>query len=1361
MTVRYFLFLFLILLCPRFLQAQNDTLLFKQLSIQEGLSQGVFPDILQDSEGFMWFATFSGLNRYDGNEVVIYKADGQPGSLKSQEISSLFEDSQQRLWIGTLNHLYLYQKTQNSFLQIQTSWEPDENVKIQDIFEDRSGVLWVATNQGVAILNSTTKRLVRTGFSFSPTEGEAPISAYSIEQCDNGDIWFATNSGILQYDKDLEKARWHLAGTYATQIAFSNHGVLVASTNDGLYRWNPQDGLFDHVFSLYAINIKDRYVRDLVWGPHNHLWIATTQGVVVLDEYFRLTEHIQAQVNNPRSLISNVVQRIYFDHSQRLWVGSMGGVSVEYEEQKAFYNNSLSTKKNSLKEAPIPVWSIFESPSSGELYIGTLGNGLFLVSPEHPDKIIANFTKTHLPFLTIYDIHQLDEQRLLLAGSKGLALFDLHTQTAHPLSLGTEEMSNRAVYHLARLRDGVYFLATSSGVFLYNHHQKKLLSLDDYLKKPLINKAIVTLEYTSAGYLWVGTKEGLKRIRVPKDYAFLAGDKLDIREVSLNLPQSGPLVVTAIREQPSKALWVATTEGLFELSSNGTLLRSYTGSMGLPSDFINSLQMDYCGNLWVSTNKGLSVLYKQHEQWIHFDALDGLQNLEFNNESSCVGSNGHLYFGGINGITYFVPDSIQTDFTPPRVKITGIRLSNQKVKPNERYNGQVVLEKPILEVDTLELHHKNSFLSFQFTSFSFGFPEQARYAYRMKGLETNWNHVKGKSVANYLSLPPGEYLFQVKAANRDNMWNKEGDEMLIIIHPPFWQRTWVVFLGVVGLLALFFMYVKLRSRKLQRRKAELEHEVKQRTAEFVEAHEELNQSIAFNKNIVANAREGITVVSSKGEIRFVNRAACRLLLYSSEELLTKRVPDLTPIQYHEHDRVMMDVLLKQGTASYEKKLIRKDGTLIDVQINASYNAGAEDDSVISIFSDITERKSNLQELERYRNQLEQIVDERTRELIVQKEKAERADRLKSAFLANMSHEVRTPLNAIVGFSSLLKRHQDDSLENHEYIGFIEQSSQSLLQLIQDIIDLSKLETGEIQLIKSDFNLNMLVAHALTNLEAKRKTEQKNVVIHSFNHPDNIWVHSDEKRIRQVLEALLDNALKYTDEGTIHVELAPASENSHVRVLVKDTGIGIPEACKEEIFERFVKLESPEKRIFRGTGLGLSIVKHISQLLNLDITVKSIAGQGSVFSFTLPVADHKPSRIETVKAKAEFAPNLEGHNIMIAEDDEPNFLLLNEYLKRTKAKVEWARNGVEVMQKMKSVHPDLIFMDLKMPEKDGLEATRMLRSGGVTTPIIALTAYTQEHDKVAALKAGCNDYLKKPASLRAVYDLLRKYLGEKR
>ena len=372
------------------------------------------------------------------------------------------------------------------------------------------------------------------------------------------------------------------------------------------------------------------------------------------------------------------------------------------------------------------------------------------------------------------------------------------------------------------------------------------------------------------------------------------------------------------------------------------------------------------------------------------------------------------------------------------------------------------------------------------------------------------------------------------------------------------------------------------------------------------------------------------------------------------------------------------------------------------------------------------------------------------ELIKARIKAEQSDRLKSAFLANMSHEIRTPLNAIVGFSQLLPS-AETTEEKKLYSGIINQNSDILLQLINDILDLSKIEAGTLEYIKRPMNLGE-VCRTIYTVHKERVKEGVTLVFD--NEEEDLLMEGDQNRIMQVITNFLTNASKFTYEGEIRFGFGRMDKD--IRVYVKDTGIGIEPEKVDHIFERFVKLNS----FAQGTGLGLSICRMIIEKIGGEIGVTSELGKGSTFYFTIPyeeTGEHgKFFKESKVVSKGNTVNRVQQiKKILVAEDVESNFILLKNLIGREYTLL-WAKDGVEAIEMYKQYQPDLILMDVKMPRMDGLEATHIIRSYSKEIPIIALTAYAFEADKELALEMGCNDFVTKPISERTLRKALDKY-----
>ena len=403
-----------------------------------------------------------------------------------------------------------------------------------------------------------------------------------------------------------------------------------------------------------------------------------------------------------------------------------------------------------------------------------------------------------------------------------------------------------------------------------------------------------------------------------------------------------------------------------------------------------------------------------------------------------------------------------------------------------------------------------------------------------------------------------------------------------------------------------------------------------------------------------------------------------------------------------------------------------------------------------------------------------------RELIESKEKAETSDKLKSAFLANMSHEIRTPLNAIVGFSRIISE-SDNAEERREYYEIVDANNERLLQLINEILDLSKIESGIVEFTYGPVRLHTLCKeiHDAHVFRCPQGVELR------FDSPDEaLSIHSDKNRIFQVFSNLIGNAFKFTTEGS--VSYGYKQEGERVVFYVKDTGLGIEPEKLGRVFQRFAKLNN----FAQGTGLGLSICKTIIERLGGEIAVSSEVGTGTTFTFWLPLENviqdtetgtnshlpgeavgTQPSEVlpgkedtpcpkeETTEKEEDLrvtAAGTEKATILIAEDTDSNFDLLNAILGR-KYHLVRARDGMEAVTMYDEVNPDLILMDIKMPNLDGLEATRIIRQLSAEVPIIAQSAYAYEHDRNAAEEAGCNDFISKPIAQEKLKEKIKKWL----
>ncbi|MCL4876320.1 MAG: response regulator [Anaerolineae bacterium] len=401
-----------------------------------------------------------------------------------------------------------------------------------------------------------------------------------------------------------------------------------------------------------------------------------------------------------------------------------------------------------------------------------------------------------------------------------------------------------------------------------------------------------------------------------------------------------------------------------------------------------------------------------------------------------------------------------------------------------------------------------------------------------------------------------------------------------------------------------------------------------------------------------------------------------------------------------------------------------------------------------------------------RDHLEDLVAVRTRELERAKEEAEAANVAKSAFLANMSHELRTPMNAILGFAQLMERSPDISPAQQENLGIISRSGEHLLQLINDVLEMSKIEAGRTTLNVSGFDLYLLLDSLEDMLYAR--AESKGLLLsmeYAFDVPR--YIRTDESKLRQVLLNLLSNAIKFTEEGgvTLNIECDPPLDQSYrLRFKVADTGHGVAPAEMHKLFEAFSQTTSGET-LQEGTGLGLAISRQFVQLMGGTIQVESEVGKGSIFTFDVVATladDQDMNTIQYVRRVTGLAPGQPAYRILIAEDKWENRTLLRRLLEPVGFELREAKHGKEAVEIAEKWQPHLIFMDMRMPVMDGHEATRKIKSTlkGQAIAIIALTASVFEHERMSVLEDGCDDFVRKPFRETTIFEKLAQHLGVK-
>jgi len=513
--------------------------------------------------------------------------------------------------------------------------------------------------------------------------------------------------------------------------------------------------------------------------------------------------------------------------------------------------------------------------------------------------------------------------------------------------------------------------------------------------------------------------------------------------------------------------------------------------------------------------------------------------------------------------------------------------------------------------------------------------------------------------------------------------------------------------------------------------------------------DELKRERVFFMQIFENSPEAIVIGDKSGKIIHVNKGFTQLFGYAREEAAGKNINDLiTPVELKNETLELRNIIGRNEMFFLNTVRKRKDGTSLYVSLLGSPFEVNGQELTCVIYRDISDQKK---------------IEEK---LMQAKEKAEESDRLKTAFLANMSHEIRTPMNAIIGFTELLSVPDLSDEDKKDYIAVIKSSGNILLKLIDDIIDLAKIEADQIKIEVSTFGLNQFLkeVYAFYNEEILNLDKKNIELIFEPGENDEFSITSDPFRLKQILNNLVGNAIKFTEKGYIRMGYRRSGPDM-VKFFVEDTGIGIPEDKQKLVFDRFLQADNTKTRKYGGTGLGLTISKKLVNLLGGEIGLDSCPDKGSTFYFSISMnLGNATGRITYTEEPAGLDKiDLHNRRLLVVEDNPANFQLIREILRNSGADVLWAEDAASALDMLREQgqQVDMVLMDVQIPGINGYEATRIIRDQYPEIPVVAQTAYAMAGEREKAMEAGCVDYVSKPIKPCQLMTVIHKCINGSR
>lgn len=837
MKTRYFhsqfilnsLFKIFILFCslstifPANLHAQQQDLKFTNITIEDGLSHSKVNCIYQDNQGFLWFGTNEGLNKYDGYNFTVFQPDpDDPHSISANLIRCILEDSNGNFWIGTeaggLNRYDRNYKTFTHFTADSTSEIILSGNNINSIIEDKQGNLWLGTNHGIDLLDLEHKKVHH--FLPYPPDQSLGLSneVMVIYEDSQAALWVGTlGGGLCAFDREHqkfsyfrhdEKNRFSIGDNEIYSIYEDLKGDLwIGTMNGGLNRFDRNSQRFQRFYPGRE-NPESTTIRAILDDGVENLWVGNRSGLYNFDRNSHRFRDYTHDPNNPYSLIQNSVQTIFKDAKGDLWIGTRGGISflntsnLPFIHFRADVNNPRCLNRQA-------VYAILEDRHD-DLWFGTEHGGLNHLNRRTGLFTYFSYDSKNPNGLSVNNIKALLEDRAgnLWIGTfnGGLNVFDRQKNRFLHYWHNENDPTSLAIDNVMALfedDDGNIWVGTyGGGLDRFDKKSRRFVHvLSDWHNQGFNN--IHCFLQDRQGKLWMGasqSKIACLDLRTGKFSPYRLNHHINNVDVR------------AACEDRDGNLWFGTVgAGLYFYNPTEKSFRAYTQKDGLPSNIVYGILQDEAGTLWLSTTNGLCQLDPRTGKIRNYYKENGLQSDQFNYNAYLKTRNGQMLFGGINGVTAFYPDQIQQNSYIPPVVITDFKILN---KPVEIGGNNPILIQDISQTQSIKLSYKHSVFSFEFVALNYAIAEQNHYAYIMEGFETDWNFVGARRFATYTNLDPGTYTFRVKAANNDGVWNEAGTAIEITIAPPFWKTLWFKFILIaLGLLIIFHFINYLRQKR--------------------------------------------------------------------------------------------------------------------------------------------------------------------------------------------------------------------------------------------------------------------------------------------------------------------------------------------------------------------------------------------------------------------------------------------------------------------------------------------------------------------------------------------------------------------
>ncbi len=835
--------------------------LFTRYNVEDGLSQCVIKCIFQDSEGYIWFGTQNGLNKFNGYEFETFQyVPGDTGTISDGWIYSISEDAKKNLWTATRKGLNRYNKYTHKFISYKNISDNSTSIYndvVSGVCFGKNGII-ANTPPILNIYNETKNNFIRinTGLEYDENVPDENLPVITDKE---GMIWIASKKGLAVYEPLSKKIIVHknipndnntISHDHITDLYEDKLGNIWIGTENGLNLYNKKKKKFKRFFynKQSENSLESNFVSSIIKDKEGNLWVGTTgsglykikiNGNSYKFENFKNTE-------SPSSISNNFVISLYIDRSNILWIGTFNGINKIDLKKKKFNIIKKSSSINSVELSDNVIASVFKENKT-KTWIGTWGNGL---------NIYNNKTKK-------------------------VKLFSTNSND------NNYKISNDFVHVIFRDKQQNFWIGTRNGIDIFDKNKNKFVGINEFFNlKNVPDFRNIRINHILTDHkenIWVATQNGLYKINIEKDsyirFSEKTGDISDnlIYEIlesvdkKIYIATMGGLDVynpadnsflhyrnntdsvnslcdnftISLCEDSYGNIWIGTQSGVTRLNPDTHNFTYFTEKDGMAVEVIYEILNDNNNNIWIATGRGLYMFDTEKNMFNTYKIEDGLQSLEFN--TACHKSKtGELFFGGMQGLNYFYPDSIKNYNYIAPIVITSLEKTNDNGKKQIYINQE----------HTVELTYKDFEFTIKFAALDYTNPKKNLYAYKMYGVSEKWINLDNRNFVSFTNLPPGKYIFNVKGTNSDGVWNKKEASITVIIAPPWWKTKYAYAIYLLTIICLIALIIRLREKKLISDKLVLERKVIERTEELTQQkevieknHTEITDSINYASRI--------------------------------------------------------------------------------------------------------------------------------------------------------------------------------------------------------------------------------------------------------------------------------------------------------------------------------------------------------------------------------------------------------------------------------------------------------------------------------------------------------------------------------